>query len=72
MIALFLIIIEKNGLNMKLYKFTASTKKNSEMFMISPVLTSFFFFDTIEISHRIMIQPQNSCVRYKIVCRLRF
>ena len=57
---------------MKLYKFTASTKKNSEMFMISPVLTSFFFFDTIEISHRIMIQPQNSCVRYKIVCRLRF
>ena len=71
MIALFLIIIEKIGLNMKLYKFTASTKKNSEIFMNSPVFTS-FFFDTIEISHRIMIQPQNSCVRYKIVCKLRF
>ena len=42
MIVLFLIIIEKIGLNMKLYKFTASTKKNREIFINSPVFTSFF------------------------------
>ena len=42
MIALVLIIIEKISLNIKLYKFIASTKKNSEIFMNSPVFTSFF------------------------------
>ena len=49
---------------MQMYNFIASTKRAvnySELFFF------YYFFDTIEINHEIMIQPQISYVRHKNV-----